>query len=208
MVCGLWQYEALRASQKESNIPRYCIPHGLYARHISLESKRPMGCLLFVLNRAIFVSCWSRRAHDEITTLVLRQNDVATSFWRNNDVIIALCVRSDIIAETIIIGCCPRYSRRSTSIAHLSHTYSSDWCLIDIDQETFAMWGCLLQLQCLQWSTVTTYCHRIINKQTHHTILCAAVAFDEDENILYALQFTHGLHDKSLLWYHRCADWR
>ena len=35
----------------------------------------------------------ARRAHDAITTSVLRQNDVATSFWRNNYVIIALCVR-------------------------------------------------------------------------------------------------------------------
>ena len=31
--------------------------------------------------------------HDTITTSILRQNDVATSFWRNKDVIIAVCVR-------------------------------------------------------------------------------------------------------------------
>ena len=35
------------------------------------------------------------RAHDAITTSLLRQNDVATSFWRNNDVIISSCARWD-----------------------------------------------------------------------------------------------------------------
>ena len=37
----------------------------------------------------------SQRAHDAITTSLLRQNDVATSFWRHNDVIITSCVRWD-----------------------------------------------------------------------------------------------------------------
>ena len=32
-------------------------------------------------------------AHDAITTSLLRQNDVATWCWRNNDVIIASCAR-------------------------------------------------------------------------------------------------------------------
>ena len=32
-------------------------------------------------------------AHDAIITSLLRQNDVATSFWRKNDVIIASCAR-------------------------------------------------------------------------------------------------------------------
>ena len=33
--------------------------------------------------------------HDVMITSLLRQNDVATSFWRNNDVIITSCVRWD-----------------------------------------------------------------------------------------------------------------
>ena len=33
--------------------------------------------------------------HDAIKTSILRQNDVVTSFWRNNGVIIALCARWD-----------------------------------------------------------------------------------------------------------------
>ena len=37
-------------------------------------------------------SITAQRAHNAITTLLLRrQNDNATSFWRNNDVIITLC---------------------------------------------------------------------------------------------------------------------
>ena len=35
----------------------------------------------------------SQRAHDAITTSSSRQNDVATSFWRNNDFIIASYAR-------------------------------------------------------------------------------------------------------------------
>ena len=37
----------------------------------------------------------SQRTHDAIKTSLLRQNDVATSFWCNNDVIITSCVRWD-----------------------------------------------------------------------------------------------------------------
>ena len=35
----------------------------------------------------------AQRSHDLIITSLLRQNDVATSFWRNNDVIFTSCVR-------------------------------------------------------------------------------------------------------------------
>ena len=35
----------------------------------------------------------SQRTHDVIITSLLRQNDVTTSFWRNNDVIIMSCIR-------------------------------------------------------------------------------------------------------------------
>ena len=34
-----------------------------------------------------------QRTHDVKITSLLRQNDVATSFWRHNDVILASCVR-------------------------------------------------------------------------------------------------------------------
>ena len=36
-----------------------------------------------------------QRAYDEITSSLLRQNDGATSFWRNNYVVIASCARWD-----------------------------------------------------------------------------------------------------------------
>ena len=35
--------------------------------------------------------CWDN--NNAIITLLLRQNDITTSFWRRNDAIIALCVR-------------------------------------------------------------------------------------------------------------------
>ena len=37
----------------------------------------------------------TQRTHDVIITSLLRQNDVARSFWRNGDVIITSCVRWD-----------------------------------------------------------------------------------------------------------------
>ena len=40
-----------------------------------------------------------QRTHDAIITSPLRQNDVATSFWRNNDVVIALCDHWDRISD-------------------------------------------------------------------------------------------------------------
>ena len=42
----------------------------------------------------ILLSCliWSQRTRDAITTSWLLQNDVVTSFWHNNDVIITPCV--------------------------------------------------------------------------------------------------------------------
>ena len=43
----------------------------------------------------IRTSLISQLAHNAMITLSLRQNDVATSFWLNNGVIIASCVRGD-----------------------------------------------------------------------------------------------------------------
>ena len=37
----------------------------------------------------------TQRTHDAIITPSLRQNEVAASFWRNNDVIIGSCVRRE-----------------------------------------------------------------------------------------------------------------
>ena len=39
---------------------------------------------------------WSQRTHDVIITSLLSQNDVATSFWRNDNVIITSCVHWDM----------------------------------------------------------------------------------------------------------------
>ena len=47
----------------------------------------------------------SQRAHDAITTSLLRQNDVvATSFWRKNDVIIASCARWICVMGILVPG--------------------------------------------------------------------------------------------------------
>ena len=55
----------------------------------------PYGPHVGPMNLAIRVSILpcGQWVHDEIITLLLRQNDVTTSFRRNNDVIITTCVR-------------------------------------------------------------------------------------------------------------------
>ena len=45
-----------------------------------------------------------QRAHDAITTELWRQNDVATSFWCHNEVIIASCARWDICIYPFYVG--------------------------------------------------------------------------------------------------------
>ena len=49
----------------------------------------------------------SQRAHNVIITSLLRQNDVAASFWLNNDVIITLCVRWDLEFDDIVCETAP-----------------------------------------------------------------------------------------------------
>ena len=44
-----------------------------------------------IWNRVILRQFVTKRAHDAIITPLLRQNDVATSFWRNDDLAIASC---------------------------------------------------------------------------------------------------------------------
>ena len=48
----------------------------------------------YVIGMQLFVCVViCQRTHDAITTLSWRQNDVAPSFWRHNDIVIASCVR-------------------------------------------------------------------------------------------------------------------
>ena len=60
----------------------------------------PMWCIsLSSLNMANgFIV--TRRVHDVMITSLLRKNDVAMSFWRNNGVIITSCVRWEAFIET------------------------------------------------------------------------------------------------------------
>ena len=44
-------------------------------------------------NDKLLITNLSQQAHNATTTSLLRQNDVTTWFWRNNDVIITLCAR-------------------------------------------------------------------------------------------------------------------
>ena len=51
-------------------------------------------CLSGISSRIAYLATYAHRSqliYGAIKTLSLRQNDVATSFWRNNDVVIASC---------------------------------------------------------------------------------------------------------------------
>ena len=65
-----------------------------YARH-----SWPRRC-----NQWWHSSSVSQRAHDAIITSLCHQNDVTTSFWRHNDVIIASCTCPLVWCR--YIGCC------------------------------------------------------------------------------------------------------
>ena len=54
----------------------------------------------------------AQRTHDAIITSLFRRDDVATSFWHNNDVVIALCahwVTVSIELSQHLLLCCPRW---------------------------------------------------------------------------------------------------
>ena len=44
---------------------------------------------------------WIQRTHDVMITSLLRQNDVAVSFWRYNDVFITLCVHWELLTLSL-----------------------------------------------------------------------------------------------------------
>ena len=62
-----------------------------YELHIIKTTKIP--CQELDLSGHTWPFLCTQRTHDAIITPLLRQNDVTTSFWCNNNVIIASCVR-------------------------------------------------------------------------------------------------------------------
>ena len=63
----------------------------------------------FLLSTASYYGLPSGCLHIVIMTSLLRQNDVAASFWRNNDIIITSCVLSSrIFASTVMTKFVPR----------------------------------------------------------------------------------------------------
>ena len=78
------------------------------------EDKKNMFAFL-IISRCMIIprQHYRKRAHDAIITSLWRQNDVATSFRRHNDVIIASCVRWGAVqaSEPIVI-----YTSRSIVI--------------------------------------------------------------------------------------------
>ena len=59
-------------------------------------------CFILIILGACAVYMRTKRTHDVILTSLLGQNDVATSFWRNNDIIITSCVNWVAVVPDII----------------------------------------------------------------------------------------------------------
>ena len=79
----------LNISAIDTTVMRYRFQHNI------LQPWSQIKCWLIGNNQhtVITPNTETQRTHDAIITVLLRQNDVATSFWRNNDIIIASCVR-------------------------------------------------------------------------------------------------------------------
>ena len=82
----------LTQGSQRTYCPSLCLKkHIIYTCLVSLSIKIYLQ-IVPSLSRA---RCISQRTHDELITSLLRQNDVATSFWRNHDVIITSCARGE-----------------------------------------------------------------------------------------------------------------
>ena len=80
---------------------------------------------------------YTRWAYDVMITSLLCQNDVITSFWRNNDVIVTSCVHwtciyyfvHSILIKIIIVSkrapCCRKDEARATELKFLAEISSS-----------------------------------------------------------------------------------
>ena len=96
----------------------------------------------------------SQRSLDEIITPLSRRNDVATSFRRNNDVIIASCAYRDILLQLLLTYCLWKIrlwvKLCSSQQIWLQNTIVKLWCLNPILQQpqcpkcsTFLTLGCV-----------------------------------------------------------------
>ena len=109
-------------------------------------------CVVSVVRSGCNTTESSQRTHDAMITSLLRQNDVATSFWRNNDVIITSCVHWNVsffLATANIRDCvCPE----ECSI----YTYS-----LQQSSASLALLGLQQLLQDMEPSVEQSYHHAI-----------------------------------------------
>ena len=78
-------------------------------------------CANIMCQMVISSNCTSQRTHGAIITSLSRQNDVAASFWRNNDVILATCVR---LGSRVVIVLIPWLRVPVWKLLSLLETYS------------------------------------------------------------------------------------
>ena len=73
-----------------------CIEAILNGKAVSTQIQRMFSSFSNICQNVTYheqENLYTQRAHGVIMTSLLRQNDVATSFWRNDDVISVSCVR-------------------------------------------------------------------------------------------------------------------
>ena len=103
-----------------STISGYQWLHLILVDHMT-SFKTAILLLLSVRHGNIHPPSWtaSQRTHDAITSSLLRQNDVATSFWRNNDVIITSRVPWDERSTMVLRWLFPHFRAETETVIQL-----------------------------------------------------------------------------------------
>ena len=106
----------------------------------------------------------SQRTHDTMITLLLRQNDVATPFWRNNDVIITSHARWVVPGDT-------RHTLAKWMIKKAQSWDSPSWTISLTDSDAVPKKH--YELPIVSDSKVNFLKHTIVSGTTMHTALAA-----------------------------------
>ena len=108
--------------------------------------KRLKHCSWFVNYFQIFVTLWSlfnlivaaQWTREAMITSSLRQNDVAASFWHNNDVTIASYVRWEIVYSIVVCSSCLKYTHLVKKVSDLSNI--ATYIILPLTKFYFAWW--------------------------------------------------------------------
>ena len=110
-----------------------------YKEPVILQTDKPINDFFFIQKRNFKFWCYvrkllvivvaSQRTCDAIITPLLRQNDVATWFWRNDGIIITSRVRSNISKDRHALPVCLRQNASRAECSLYLHKFVFRWHL-------------------------------------------------------------------------------